>query len=191
VGANLSEMPRPGRRNSALTERSLNIDRSYNTYRQPYTPGFLSFTFFVTIPKHQARCPALATTCQTKARVGLSNRGTRMFNSTNRTVARRSIALTALALALLAACGKSSPATSGGGETRAAASDNARQVVITGAINKTYSPREVAAVEIGDYVGINVNEKSVCGVSLQFPIDWCYRRLLNPGLPSQVRFDHL
>src|SRR5262249_21552725 len=31
---------------SALTERFLNIERSYNTYRQPYTPGFLIVTFF-------------------------------------------------------------------------------------------------------------------------------------------------
>ena len=94
-----------------------------------------------------------------------------MFNSMNRTAARSSIALTALALALFAACGKSSPATAGGNESKASAPDNARQVVITGAINKTYAPREVAAVKNGEYVGINVNEKSVCGVSLQFPID--------------------
>ena len=98
-----------------------------------------------------------------------------MFNLMSRTTViktvRSSIALTALAL--FAACGKSSSATSGGGESRAAASDNARtgQVVITGAINKTYTPREVAAVKIGDDIGINVNEKSVCGVSVQFPID--------------------
>ena len=46
MGASLSEMPRSSHRNSALTERFLNIDRSDNTYRQPYTPGFLSDTFF-------------------------------------------------------------------------------------------------------------------------------------------------
>ncbi len=45
------------------------------------------------------------------------------------------------------------------------------QVVITGAINKTYTPKELTAVKIGDRVGINVNESDVCGVSLQVPID--------------------
>ena len=98
-----------------------------------------------------------------------------MFNSMSRTAMIKTVrsSITLTALALFAACGKSSPAPSGGIESRADASDNARngQVVITGAINKTYTPREVAAVKIGDDVGINVIEKSVCGVSVQFPID--------------------
>jgi hypothetical protein len=101
-----------------------------------------------------------------------------MFNSMNRVVtmkiAHRWMILSGLVLALLlaSACGGVGPAPSGSNAPpHAATGARTGQVVITGAINKTYTPEEAMAVKISDHVGINLNEKSVCGVSIQFPID--------------------
>jgi hypothetical protein len=95
-----------------------------------------------------------------------------MFNSMNRTTTtktpRSSIALAVLAtsLAALTACGRSGSTTAGGAPVAPTT-----QVVITGAIQKTYTPEGITAVKIDRYVGINVNEQFPCGVTLQFPID--------------------
>jgi hypothetical protein len=71
-----------------------------------------------------------------------------------------------VAAVLLAACGGS--ASSPAGDQTSA---QPGQVVITGAIDKTYTPQEVYAVKIADSVGIGLDEEFPCGVSLQFPID--------------------
>jgi hypothetical protein len=101
-----------------------------------------------------------------------------MFNPLNRKMTikatRSPIALSvfAIAITILAACGESGSAPSGANAPRAAASSNAGgQVVITGAIERTYTPGEITAVKIDKYIGINMNEQFPCGVTLQFPID--------------------
>ena len=73
----------------------------------------------------------------------------------------------------LAACSGASPAPSGGRApgTPASNSANASQVVITGAINKTYTPVSVEAGPLVNHIVINVNEADVGGVTLQFPMD--------------------
>jgi hypothetical protein len=45
------------------------------------------------------------------------------------------------------------------------------RVVITGAVNKTYTPSEVTAVKIADSVGISLYQDFPCGVGIQFPLD--------------------
>jgi hypothetical protein len=102
-----------------------------------------------------------------------------MFNLLNRTTTmkftRSSIVLTmlAIALALLAACRGSGPAPLGGNASQVAA--NTANVVITGAINKTYRPVKVTQVKYEKYVGMHLIGEEGCGVFLQFPID------LQPG----------
>jgi len=46
----------------------------------------------------------------------------------------------------------------------------ASRVVITGSVNKTYTPSEVSAVKIADAVGISLYEEFPCGVSVTFPL---------------------
>jgi hypothetical protein len=66
-----------------------------------------------------------------------------------------------------------SPAQPGGqtAQTPAPPAGQTAQVVITGAVNKTYTPSEVDAVKIGDRVGISLYEDFPCGVDIQFPLD--------------------
>lgn len=71
----------------------------------------------------------------------------------------------ALALVLLAACRKPGSATSSGSAPQTG------EVVISGAINRRYTPLEVTALRISDDVGILLVEKDTCGVSVQFPSD--------------------
>lgn len=79
------------------------------------------------------------------------------------------------ALTLVSACGGSGATTSSGSASTPAAvgsaTASARQVVISGAVNKTYTPTQVSAVKIIDRVGISVMEEFPCGVELRFPID--------------------
>src|SRR5262245_39455049 len=104
-----------------------------------------------------------------------------MVNEKNRRTARkipRRLSISSvflLALVLVPACGGKGSVPSGGGPTPAAPGGGQGQVVITGAVSKTFMPTEVSAVKIGDSVGINVFEKEPCGVALQFPND------LSPG----------
>jgi hypothetical protein len=99
-----------------------------------------------------------------------------MFNSMNRTLMNKTacspIALSVLALVitLLAACGGSCSTTSGGGAPPSIAS-GAGQVVISGAINKTYTSEKSNAVKILHRVAINVAEEFPCGVDIKVPID--------------------
>jgi hypothetical protein len=99
-----------------------------------------------------------------------------MFNSMNRMtkvkVAGSPVALAvgAIALALLTACGGSG-STPSSGRAPASATARARQVVISGAINKTYTPVEISAAKIMDRVGISLMEEFPCGAELRFPID--------------------
>jgi hypothetical protein len=82
-------------------------------------------------------------------------------------------------LATLGACGGLSSTSAREGAPPAAGSPRSRrgEVVITGAVNKKYTPQEVAAVKIADSIGINLHEREddVCGVSIDFPRD------LQPG----------
>lgn len=59
-----------------------------------------------------------------------------------------------------------SPTTAPAG---AAANNNQDQIVITGAINKKYTPTDPSAVRIVDSVGIGLDEQFPCGVLVQFP----------------------
>jgi hypothetical protein len=72
---------------------------------------------------------------------------------------------------LAAACERSGPAASSAGASGGVASNQGagKQVTITGEIEKSYTPEEVSAVKIANHVGINLNEKTPCGVTLQFP----------------------
>jgi hypothetical protein len=82
-------------------------------------------------------------------------------------------------LATLSACGGLNSTSAREDAPAAAASPKSRrgEIVITGAVNKKYTPQEVAAVKIADSIGINLNEHEddVCGVSIDFPRD------LQPG----------
>lgn len=82
--------------------------------------------------------------------------------------------LTALVM-LLPACGGSggTPQDNAASSLPEPASGNSStgQVAISGAINKTYVPEEVTAVEIVDGVGISLYEEFPCGVLIQFPLD--------------------
>lgn len=99
-----------------------------------------------------------------------------MFSSMNRTTTtktpRSPVALSALtiSLALLASCGGSGSTTSGGAAPPSIAS-GAGQVVISGAINKTYTSEKSNAVKILHRVAINVVEEFPCGVDIKVPID--------------------
>jgi len=99
-----------------------------------------------------------------------------MFNSMNRMTEVKDsgipvvLAVLTIALALLTACGGSG-STSSSGRAPASAADGARQVVISGAINKTYTPVEISAVKINDRVGVSLIEEFPCGAELRFPID--------------------
>ena len=81
-----------------------------------------------------------------------------------------------VALLVLTACGGSnSPAVGNQAPAASAPSGsgnlNAGQIVISGAISKTYTPIKVEAGKLMDRMVINLNEKTVGGVSLQFPAD--------------------
>jgi hypothetical protein len=84
-----------------------------------------------------------------------------------------SAAILLSAAAALSACGRLNSASSDGGSAQPAGSPRLQrgEVVITGAVNKRYTPQEINAVRIADRVGINLNEKEddVCGVSMTFP----------------------
>jgi hypothetical protein len=82
------------------------------------------------------------------------------------------VVVAALALTL-AACGGSSPAPAGDGAPASPASgnSNASQIVITGAIDKTYAPVKVEAGTLANNIAISVNEAEVGGVTIQFPAD--------------------
>lgn len=61
-----------------------------------------------------------------------------------------------------AACTGAEPAPSGGGGGK---------IVITGAMQKSFAPKEVSAVPIAGAVGIHLNEDDFCFVGLTFPKD--------------------
>jgi len=106
----------------------------------------------------------------------LRTKETIMFNLMKRRiitkVERNSIVLAVLTTALLlgASCGGSSSSTSGGGASANSAAGG-RQIVISGDINKTYTPQEITAAKIADYVGVTMIEEFPCGVELRFRID--------------------
>lgn len=81
------------------------------------------------------------------------------------------LTVVALTFVLLAACRRPGSAPSSG-STPPAIPDGARsEVVISGAINKSYTPLEVKVLRISDDVGVLFVETEACGVSVQFPIE--------------------
>jgi hypothetical protein len=86
-------------------------------------------------------------------------------------------AIVAGILATLSGCGNPAPSGSARPQTAGSVKPRRGEMVITGAVNKRYTPQDVAAVKISDRVGINLNEREddVCGVSIEFPRD------LQPG----------
>jgi hypothetical protein len=57
------------------------------------------------------------------------------------------------------------------GAPASSSNSTAGQVVITGAIDKTYAPVSVEASPLIDKIVVNVNDETVGGVSIQFPAD--------------------
>jgi hypothetical protein len=106
-------------------------------------------------------------------------RRTKMFNSINQRATikttRDLIILTVLAtaLALLAACGGRGSTPSGSGASRAAASDDTRngQVVITGAVNKTFKVRSSMANKMPGDIRIFLGLETICDVFINVPFD--------------------
>jgi hypothetical protein len=100
-----------------------------------------------------------------------------MFNSTNQRATIKTtrgliiLAVLAITLALLAACGGRGSATSGSDAPRAAASDNNRdgQVVITGAVNKTVKVRLSMANKMPGDIRIFLGLDTLCDVFINVP----------------------